>query len=89
MMHNGNMIVLICRWVEDENIAADRIIQYCWWGKGRNGRLLVVEAADQNCIRVGESEADESSTFGLELEYEQEEVGWQRKTKDFTINNKK
>jgi hypothetical protein len=71
-------------------LVADRNMQCCWVGEGyQNGRLLVVEAADQNCIRVGESEADESSTFGLELEYEQEEVGWQRKTKDFTINNKK
>ena len=50
--------------VEDENMAADRNMQCFWEGEGdRNGRLLVVEAADQNwCICVEVFEADGNST---------------------------
>ena len=59
----------------NENVAADRNMQCCWEGEGnRNGRLLVVEAVDQNwCICVEVFEADGSSSE-LELEQPQQEV---------------
>jgi hypothetical protein len=52
-------------------LVADRNMQCCWVGEGyQNGRLLVVEAADQNwCICVGLFEADGISS---EQETEQE-----------------
>ena len=73
--HGSSTIVVVAPAV-NENMAADRNMQCCWEGRegDRNGRLLVVEVADQNwCICVEVFEA-EGSCSELDPEQPQQEV---------------
>ena len=51
--HDGSSKFVVFALAENENMAADRNKNQYWEGKGgRNGRLHVVEATEQNYIYV-------------------------------------